>query len=253
MIPDLPNPDHEIRPPEPRRGGWDLLLEPLILYGILFLPGALRHEAPADLAVFSINREIIRIAAYNLPALALIWYLHRISGRSGGGPGVGSDRSSGRSSGGTGAALRPGLGDLFSFLLVLPALFLTGICVSRAAALFPGVPGGFRIEGPRDPAGYAAVFLSCLSTGYLEESYFRFYLQEKVEEFGLGKRSFLFISAALFSLCHLYEGPWGTMNSLLAALILALAYIRFRGLHGIALAHGFYNFGVYLLSGILNA
>jgi membrane protease YdiL (CAAX protease family) len=240
MIPDPPNQDYEIRPQSPRQGGPDLLLEPLILYGILFLPGILRHEAPAELAVFSINREIIRIAAYNLPALALVWYLRRNSAAR-------------RRSGGARTALLPGTGDLFSFLLVLPALFLTGLCVSRAAALFPGVPGGFRIEGPRDPVGFTAVFLSSISTGYLEESYFRCYLQEKLEEFGLGKRSFLFISTALFSLCHLYEGPWGTMNSLLASLILALAYIRFRGLHGIALAHGFYNLGVYLLSGILDA
>jgi membrane protease YdiL (CAAX protease family) len=239
MIPD-PN-VHENGPRESPRGGPDLLLEPLILYGILFLPGALRHDPPAELAVFSINREIVRIIAYNLPALALIWYLRRTPGLC---------RRSGlrRESGET--IPRPGSGDLFAFLLVFPALILTGICVSRVAALFPGIPGGFKIEGPQGIAGFFAVFFSCISTGYLEEGYFRYYLGEKLGEFGLGPRAFLLISTVLFSLCHLYEGPWGTMNSLLAAVILALAYIRFRGLHGIALAHGFYNIVVYLASGI---
>ncbi|MDR2135596.1 MAG: CPBP family intramembrane metalloprotease [Treponema sp.] len=209
-----------------------LFLEPLILYGILFLPGALRREPPSELAAFSTNREIIRIFAYNLPALALVWYLRRRSGRGGRG-------------------FLPGLQDLHAVLLVLPALILTGVCVSRIAALFPGIPGGFAIEAPADLAGLCAVVLSCISTGYLEESYFRYYLGEKFEESGLGPWAFPLISTALFSLCHVYEGPWGTMNSVLAALILALAYTRFRSLHGIALAHGFYNIAVYLASGLL--
>jgi membrane protease YdiL (CAAX protease family) len=90
------------------------------------------------------------------------------------------------------------------------------------------------------------MFVSCISTGYLEESYFRYYLGEKFEEAGLGPWVFTLFSTALFGLCHVYEGPWGTMNSLLAALILALIYTRFRSLHGLALAHGLYNAGVYL-------
>jgi membrane protease YdiL (CAAX protease family) len=222
-------PFHKKSPPGQPGGGADPLLEPLILYATLFLPGALRREPPAELAAFSAAGEIVRVAAYNLPALALIWYLRRKSGRNRGFP-------------------RPGSGDLFTFLLVFPALILTGICVSRIAALFPDIPGSFRIEAPGDIAGFFILFLSCISTGYLEESYFRYYLGEKIGEFGLGPRSFLLTSTALFSLCHLYEGPWGTMNSILAALILALAYTRFHSLHGLALAHGFYNLAVYLAS-----
>ncbi|MDR2375894.1 MAG: CPBP family intramembrane metalloprotease [Treponema sp.] len=209
----------------------DMFLEPLILYGILFLPGALHHEPPAELAVFSMSREIIRIAAYSLPALALIWYLQWKSGQSG-------------------RVSLPGLQDLFTFLVVFPALILTGICVSRIAALFPEIPEGFKIEAPADAAGFFVVFLSCISTGYLEESYFRYYLEEKIRKCGLGTRAFFLISTVLFSFCHVYEGPWGTMNSILAAMILALAYVRFHGLHGLALAHGFYNIVVYLASGI---
>ncbi|MDR2176513.1 MAG: CPBP family intramembrane metalloprotease [Treponema sp.] len=208
-----------------------LFLGPLVLYSILFLPGVLRRDPPAELAAFSTNREIIRIFAYNLPALALVWYLRRRSGRGG-------------------KSFLPGMRDLYTFLMVFPALILTGVCVSRIAALFPGIPGGFAIEAPADLAGLCAVVLSCISTGYLEESYFRYYLGEKFEESGLGPWAFPLISTALFSLCHVYEGPWGTMNSALAALILALAYTRFRGLHGLALAHGFYNIAVYLVSGI---
>lgn len=231
MIPDPPEPQIHEHKPLRRPTTPNIVLEPLILYGILFLPGALHHEPPAELAVFSVSREIIRIVAYNLPALALIWYLQRKPGRSA-------------------RVFLPGLQDLFTFLVVFPALILTGICVSRIAALFPEIPQGFKIEAPGDMSGYVVVFLSCVSTGYLEESYFRYYLGGKIEKFGLRPWAFVLISTVLFSLCHVYEGPWGTMNSVLAAMILALAYIRFHGLHGLALAHGFYNIVVYLASGI---
>jgi hypothetical protein len=203
-----------------------LFLEPLLLYCVLFLPGALRREVPAEPAVFSVNRELIRIAAYNLPALGLLWYLWRR----------------------TRPSPAPALGDLFAFLWAFPALILTSFCVSAAAAFFPGLPQGFRVQGPSGIPALAVMFFSCLSTGYLEEGYFRYYLGKKFEELGLGPWTFTAVSTALFALCHLYEGPWGTMNSLLAALILALIYTRFRSLHGLALAHGLYNVVVYLVS-----
>jgi membrane protease YdiL (CAAX protease family) len=120
------------------------------------------------------------------------------------------------------------------------------------AALFPDSPGGLSIGPPEGVSGLAVMMGSCLSTGYLEESYFRYYLGGKFKEAGLGPRAFILVSTALFTLCHFYEGPWGTLNSLLAALILALVYTRFHSLHGLALAHGFYNAGVYLISLVLS-
>jgi len=51
----------------------------------------------------------------------------------------------------------------------------------------------------------------------------------------------------LFSLCHVYEGPWGILNAVLAGIILSLLFIRFRSLHGIAWAHGAYNIFVYTM------
>ena len=201
-----------------------VFLEALLLYCILFLPGALRGESPPEPVFFSISGELTRIIAYNLPALALIWYLWRKDN----------------------AFPSLSLKDLFAFLWAFPSLILTGLSVSMAAAHFPGQAQGFRAEAPG--GGMAVMFLSCLSTGYLEESYFRFYLGGKIRETGLPFWVFMLISGVLFALCHLYEGPWGTMNALLAALILGLIYIRFRCLHGLALAHGLYNAAVYLTS-----
>ncbi|MDR3172882.1 MAG: CPBP family intramembrane metalloprotease [Treponema sp.] len=201
-----------------------LFLEALLLYCILFLPGALRGESPPEPAVFSISRELMRTIAYNLPALGLIWYLWRRNR----------------------IVPLPSLEDLFAFLWAFPALILTSLSISMAAARFPGQDQGFRAGAPGSIAGLVVMFFSCLSTGYLEESYFRYYLGEKFKEAGLASWAFMLISTVLFALCHLYEGPWGMMNSMLAALILGLIYVRFRCLHGLALAHGLYNAVVYL-------
>jgi membrane protease YdiL (CAAX protease family) len=244
-------------------GAAGLLFEPFILFVILFLPGAFGRAAfPAEIpesgavkpalagevlpelpekegeeaeilppvTAFSSLRELDRILGYNLPALALIWYL----------------------------LLRPKIKDrgripafsrrdLRALLAALPALLLSALSVSLAASLFDAVPGGAPLgRPPAKISAWVLVILSCLSTGYLEESFFRYYLYRKLTLFGLDATRFILVSTALFSLCHIYEGPWGTMNACFAGLLLALIFTRFRALHGLALAHGLYNLMVYI-------
>jgi membrane protease YdiL (CAAX protease family) len=237
-----------------------LLFEPFILFVILFLPGAFGRaalpveiresmakpaqvteippeltektgkEAEISVAAFSSPRELNRILVYNLPALALIWYL-LLRGEA-------KNRK----------RIPPvSRRDLWSLLAALPALLLAALSVSLAASLFDAIPGGAPLQSP--PARISAwmlVILSCLSTGYLEESFFRYYLYKKLTLSGLDAPRFILVSAALFSFCHIYEGPWGTMNACFAGLILALIFVRFRSLHGIALAHGLYNLLAYI-------
>jgi membrane protease YdiL (CAAX protease family) len=230
------------------------LFEPFILFVILFLPGAFGRAAlpveipeslvkPVELTeelageveisppltAFSPDRELNRILMYNLPALALIWYLLL------------------RKEGETEGIPPPSRRDLWSVLAALPALLLTALSVFLAASLFKTVPGGAALQSPPPRvSAWIITILSCLSTGYLEESFFRYYLYKKLSGFGLAVPCFILVSAALFSLCHIYEGPWGTMNACFAGLILALIFVHFRALHGIALAHGLYNLLVYI-------
>ncbi|MDR3191846.1 MAG: CPBP family intramembrane metalloprotease [Treponema sp.] len=234
-----------------------LLFEPFLLFVILFLPGvfgrtALSGEIPEFMvrpaqvreippepaaeraqkaeisgAAFSSWRELDRILAYNLPALALIWYLLLREAKN------------------RKRIPRVSRRDLWSVLAALPALLLTALSVSLAASLFNTIPAGV----PRPPARISAwiiILLSCLSTGYLEESFFRYYLYKKLTLFGLDAPRFILVSTVLFSFCHIYEGPWGVMNACFAGLILALIFTRFRALHGLALAHGLYNLLVYI-------
>jgi membrane protease YdiL (CAAX protease family) len=104
--------------------------------------------------------------------------------------------------------------------------------------------------------------VSCLGTGYLEESYFRYYLLSKLDDI-IDEASYkanaslprvimtVCFSTFLFSVCHIYEGPWGIVNSSLAGALLSALFIRFKSLHGIAWAHGAYNIFVYVMGNFI--
>jgi hypothetical protein len=50
-------------------------VEPLILYAVLFFRIAAGNPPPGEAVEFSVTVEIARILLYNLPSLALVWYL----------------------------------------------------------------------------------------------------------------------------------------------------------------------------------
>jgi membrane protease YdiL (CAAX protease family) len=209
------------------------LIEALILYLALFIPGVLSGGPLPEIIPFSILRELSRTLLYSLPALALVWrlLLYKRSLRDW-------------------DAAKPRLRDLRAFSLALPGLLALGLAVSLVFPLiFPENPVP-RLEAPANAPGWIVLALSSLSTGYLEESYFRFYLLRLLEQTGLGTKRRLFISVMLFSFCHIYEGPGGAINALLAGLLLGGVFIRERSLHGIAWAHGAYNLLVYLLGAL---
>ncbi|MDR1247960.1 MAG: CPBP family intramembrane metalloprotease [Treponema sp.] len=209
-------------------------VEPIILYWLLFLPSWGFPAAGASALSFSINQELSRIAAYNFPALALIWYLlfharRPISSFPG---------------------LWPRRGDLVTFLFTLPALAALGALISLLGTLFPDPVSAPEIGFPQGSAAFWVMILSCLSTGYLEEAYFRFYLFRRLAEGGIGLTKAALISSLLFALCHTYEGSLGALNAFLAGLLLFFVFARRRSLHGIAWAHGGYNIFVYVMAGI---
>lgn len=67
----------------------------------------------------------------------------------------------------------------------------------------------------------------------------------------LGVISALIISVALFSICHIYEGPWGFLNAVFSGTFLCLIFIRHKAFHGNAIAHGMYNIAVYIMNAVM--
>jgi len=205
-------------------------VEPLILYAVLFFRISAGNPLSGEAVEFSITVEIARTVLYNLPSLALIWYLMLR---------VKTLREWGIS--------LPGKKDLIPAVTALPALVLIGLTISVASRYFAEIPSGSRLLPPPNLISWGVLFISCLSTAYLEESFFRFYLLSKREEMGIGNHRAVLISTLSFSICHLYEGPWGFLNAALSGVLLAYVFLRFRSLHGIAFAHALYNVLVYAL------
>jgi membrane protease YdiL (CAAX protease family) len=138
---------------------------------------------------------------------------------------------------------------LGTVLFALPGLLALGALVSLSGSLLHAPVSAPAIGFPRSPAAFSVMILSCLSTGYLEETYFRLYLFTRFTEGGIRPVKGMAVSSLLFALCHLYEGPFGTLNAFLAGLLLFFIFTRRRTIHGLAWAHGGYNIFAYVTAG----
>jgi len=200
------------------------ILTAIALFFVLFFPQRLVSASPEG--------EILHSLSWRLPALILVLLLLEKS----------------REEGTTlysGPAFRPKR-DFPVLGLALPALCLLGFLASFAAAHtgFPPPP----VLLPSGVLAWAGVVLACLTTGYLEEAYFRVYLPVQCQ--GFGRFTGFWFPILLFSLCHVYEGPWGFANAFLAAVFLSVIYRKRLSFHGIALAHGLYNVFAYVMMSI---
>jgi uncharacterized protein len=205
------------------------LIEPFILYWVLFFripAGGAYGEVPE----FTWTAETGRILMYTLPALTLVWYLLLR---------VKSLREMG--------ITFPRKKDFAVASLAFAALTLIGVTISLVSVQFGEAVALRQYLIPQTAPGWAVLAVSCVSSAYLEESFFRFYLLSKREEMGLGPLGAALGSTMLFSICHIYEGPWGFLNAALSGLVLAFAFLRFRSLHGVAIAHALYNVLAYVL------
>ncbi|MDR2247259.1 MAG: CPBP family intramembrane metalloprotease [Treponema sp.] len=210
--------------------------EPFIVYAVLFLPGLASGGFPPGIAGaetaepirFIIPHELSRSLGFTVPALMLIGYLLVLRGGKARLP----------------VQLRSR--DFLSLALALPGLLGVGLFISLVSSTISAGAAAVTIEAPKGPLAVIIMFFSCLSTGYLEEFYFRYYLSLRFKQAGLSDAPIIGLSVLLFSLCHIYEGFWGALNAFLAGILLALVYKKYRALHGIAWAHGLYNAFIYL-------
>jgi len=213
-------------------------MEAIILYFVLFFPGVYYTGFSGMESIpFSMLTELSRTFVHTVPSLALLWYL--ITDKKGfSSPNV----------------IKPRKPDFLSLAAGLPGLLAISLFVSLLAQLlspYLGINIPPKIDGPSDILGFIILVFSCIGTGYLEESYFRFYLLTKLENSVPKTAIRIALSCLLFSLSHVYEGPWGILNALLAGILLSLLFIRFRSLHGVAWAHGAYNMFVYIFMSLV--
>jgi membrane protease YdiL (CAAX protease family) len=209
-------------------------IEPLIIFMVLYFPGlyfslaSLFSHVPAVVS-FNVNEELARIIVYNLPALGLIWYfllkepLRSVLGR-----------------------LKPAKNDFFPAIQVFLGLVVIGIITSNLMYLVSQTkPEGMYITGL---FSWIIIILSCIVTGYAEESYFRIYLLNYATLSGISPKKAIMVSLILFTVCHAYQGIIGLLTSGLAGLFLSFIYMKKKSIHGIAIGHGFYNIMSYVFA-----
>ncbi|MCL2478767.1 MAG: CPBP family intramembrane metalloprotease [Treponema sp.] len=208
--------------------------EPLILYLVLFFPGITAAAPPSgNVAAFSAIGQMLRLFTYSIPALGLIWYLVLE-----------------KKSFFVQRPIKPQKKDLFSFIPGFFGLILIGAGITFLISRFSPSTVPPVIEPPSDIPGWIVMFFSCLGTGYLEESFFRFYLLQKLKDWIPLLPLRVLFSVLLFAFCHGYEGPWGVVNAVLAGLLLSVLFEKYKTLHGIAWAHALYNVFVYITGAI---
>jgi membrane protease YdiL (CAAX protease family) len=209
----------------------NVFIEPLILYAVLFFRFSAGFTPPTEPVEFSALAETVKMLMYNIPSLALVWYLLlKVKGFREWGVSI------------------PRKKDLIPAVISFPALVLIGLTISFVSHKFGSFPADQQFLPPGDVISWIILTFSCLSSAYLEESFFRFYLLSKREEMKLGPHRAVLISTLMFSCCHIYEGPWGFLNAALSGILLALVFLRYKSLHGVSLAHALYNILVYALS-----
>ena len=207
-------------------------MEALILYLILFFPEFTSIGYPTIESIpFSVAFAINRTICYTLPALALLWYIIL-----------------GKKSLSFIKQEKPCRQDVFSLAIGLAGLITIAITISSLISFLSrtyGLAMPPRMEAPVNIVGWCVMVILCTGTGYLEETYFRYYLLTRLETYNLPSK--VIFSTMLFAFCHIHDGLFAVLNALLAGLFLSLLFIRYRSLHGIALAHGFYNIFVYTM------
>ncbi|MDR0442890.1 MAG: CPBP family intramembrane metalloprotease [Treponema sp.] len=201
-------------------------IETIILYAVIFLSGQVSPVNGGEAADFSVSLHLARILMYCIPSLALIWYLV-IKAKPVKYLGI-----------------VPGKADLLSFALSLPGLLLIGFFINFASIYLTGETAQ-PLSIPSTTAEWVILCASCIFAACLEESFFRYYILSRRKELRLGAGAALFFSVALFSVCHIYQGPWGFLNAVLSGTFLAFLFLRYKALYGIALAHGVYNIAAY--------
>jgi membrane protease YdiL (CAAX protease family) len=129
----------------------------------------------------------------------------------------------------------------------LALLLLISAALSFLMQAVLKMPKGPVVQGPENWSGWIVLILSCFCTGYLEESFFRFYLFKRLSDGGIPAGRYVVISSVLFACCHAYEGWGGALNALLAGIVLALVFARSKSLHALAWAHAIYNVLFYVI------
>ena len=125
-------------------------------------------------------------------------------------------------------------------------LFIAFVSVSSVALTIPlvalasNLPPGYRWS-LQEPIQIPLAICFGLATGYREEFFFRSYLFARATQAGFPGWISILLSSALFGLGHAYEGILGIAAATVLGVLYSIVYFRRPSLHVVAISHGLYN------------
>lgn len=197
-----------------------ILAEAALLFGTLFLPGALMPALGTEADMTAVLAQTVVLA---VPQFLLMVHVAGLRGD-------GMPASYGLS--------RPRPRDVLAAVAAAMILFAVSGLLSRLLAGGPASGYRWRLSSPwQIPLALAAG----LASGYREEFFFRPYLLRRLARAGAGTAVSVLLSTALFASCHVYEGAGGILLAVLQGIGFSALFLRVPSLHLLALAHGLYN------------
>jgi uncharacterized protein len=203
----------------------------LLLFAVLFLPGMIAQSGVVDGGGFDDLFFHAQLLATAIPQIMLVVAFSELR-REGSAGRFGWRRP--RASDAV-----PATAGLLGIWAIVGLLSFVMSLLGGAEGMEPAVDWSFERREL-----LPLVLVSTLAIGYREEIFYRAYVADRADEIGTNPRIALAGAALLFAAGHLYQGLAGFIVSLAIGLLLAEVYVRTRSLHGIAIAHGLYNFVV---------
>jgi membrane protease YdiL (CAAX protease family) len=208
-----------------------------LLFAVLFLPGMLAQRGPVDPQAFENLTYHVQLLAVSVPQILLVVAFCDLRR-----PGS-SARFGWRA---------PRRADLVAAGAALLAAWVVAGLVSLLISTIAGDAGARQPVVNWSFERYELIPLVLVSTfaiGYREEIFYRAYITDRAEEAQIDARVALGAGSLLFASGHVYQGVAGFVLALAIGAALSAVYYRTRSLHGIAAAHGIYNFIVLVASG----
>ncbi len=207
-----------------------------LLFSVLFLPGMLSQSAGVDPSVFTQIAYHVQLLAISLPQIVLVAWLPNLVT-----PGFSVKMG----------WVRPTKTDVTPAVIGLLAAWAASFAL---AVIATAIAGPEIAEGSVDWIFdryelVPLVLVSTLAIGYREEIFYRAYLAHRAEDLGMEPRTLLYAGVVVFGLGHLYQGVGGLVVSMVIGAVFVEVYLRFKSLHGIAIAHALFNFITLMQAG----
>jgi membrane protease YdiL (CAAX protease family) len=153
---------------------------------------------------------------------------------------------------------RPTIGDSIKAIAILFAIIVLGVALALAISPFrPELHEEKRVPleylnwlpFPKTSIDWLLLLLTCLCIGFSEELLVRCFLLVRLEQLFKSAWAGIVLSSVLFGLGHSYKSFLGALGTGLLSVLYGIAFVRWRRLWPLVLAHAIQDFlalSVYL-------